>query len=132
LTPPCLALVAAIVLSFAAWLGYAYIFTEPNAVAAAGISTHLRQSIRTLLDFPQYNVMWGFFFEMPLASLAAVLGILWCLDGTARREPDAPRAFLLLAFLLPLLVSGSVGTTYRELRYIMHFDAMFLTFVALG
>jgi hypothetical protein len=127
-----LAVVAAIGLWFAAWLAYAYYFTEPNAVAVSGLSTHLRQSIRTLLDFPQYNVMWGLFFEMPLASIAAVFGLLWCVDGAARRDPDAPRAFLLYTFVLPLIVSGMIATTYRELRYVMHFDVFFLTFIALG
>jgi hypothetical protein len=127
-----LTLVAVIAVSFTAWLGYAYYFTEPNPVAAAGISTHLRQSIRTLLDFPQYNVMWGLFFEMPLASVPAVLGLLWCIDGAARRYPDAARAFLLYVFVLPVLVGGSVETTYRELRYVMHLDVFFLTFIALG
>jgi hypothetical protein len=127
-----IALMAAIAAWFFAWLAYAYYFTEPNAAAAAGISTHFRQSIRLLLDFPQYNVLWGLFFEMPLASVAAVLGILWCIDGAARRELDAPRAFLLYVFVLPLLASGSVATTYRELRYVMHFDVFFLTFIALG
>jgi hypothetical protein len=127
-----LALVAMIGIWFAAWLTYAYYFTEPNEVAAAGISTHVRQSIRTLLDFPLYNIQWGLFFEMPLASIVAALGMLWCVDGAARRDPDAPRAFLLYAFVLPLVVSGSVATTFRELRYVMHFDVFFLTFVALG
>lgn len=127
-----IALMAAIAIWFSAWLAYAYYFTEPNVVAAAGISTHFRQSIRLLLDFPQYNVMWGLFFEMPLASIAAVIGLLWCVDGAARRDPDAPRAFLLYVFVLPLIVSGIVATTYRELRYVMHFDVFFLTFVALG
>jgi hypothetical protein len=127
-----LALLAAIGVWFGAWLAFAYYFTEPNAVAAAGISTHLRQSIRTLLDFPQYNVTWGLFFEMPAASIVAVLGMLWCIDGAARRNSDAPRAFLLYAFVLPVIVSGSVYTTFRELRYVMHFDVLFLTFIALG
>jgi hypothetical protein len=131
-TWPGAALLATIGVSFVAWLAYAYYFTEPNAVAAAGISTHVRQSIRTLLDFPQYNVLWGLLFEMPLASVAAILGILWCIDGAARPTPDAPRAFLLYVFVLPLLVSGSIETTYRALRYVMHFDVFFLTFIALG
>jgi hypothetical protein len=127
-----LALVATIGIWFAAWLAYAYYFTEPNEVAAAGISTHVRQSIRTLLDYPLYNVMWGLFFEMPLASIVAVLGMLWCVDGAARRGPEVQRAFLLYVFVLPLVVSGIVATTFRELRYVMHFDVFFLTFVALG
>jgi hypothetical protein len=127
-----LTLVVTIAVWFAAWLAYAYYFTEPNEVAATGLSTHLRQSIRTLLDFPLYNVMWGLFFEMPLASIVAVFGMLWCVDGAARRDPDAPRAFLLYVFVLPLVVSGSVATTFRELRYVMHFDVFFLAFIALG
>lgn len=127
-----IAVVATIAVSFAAWLAYAFYFTEPNEVAAAGVSTHLRQSIRTLLDFPQYNIMWGLFFEMPLAALVAVVGLLWCVDGAARPAPDAPRAFLLYVFVLPLFLSGSIATTFRELRYVMHFDVFFLTFVALG
>jgi uncharacterized membrane protein len=131
-SPGGLAVLGAIGVWFTAWLAYAYYFTEPNAVAASGLSTHLRQSIRTLLDFPQYNVMWGLFFEMPLASIAAALGLLWCVDGAARRDPDAPRAFLLYTFVLPLIVSGMIATTYRELRYVMHFDVFFLTFIALG
>lgn len=125
-------LAVAIVASFASWLTYAYLFAEPNEVAAAGISTHFRQSIRFLLDFPQYSVVWGYPFARPLSSVAALIGMLWCIDGAARPQPSRQKLFLLLVFLLPLVVTGLFESTYRNFRYILHLDVFFMTFVVLG
>ena len=125
-------LAAAIVVSFLSWLTYAYLYAEPNEVAAAGISTHFRQSVRFLLDFPQYSVIWGYAFARPLASLSALIGMLWCIEGAAQPKPDRQKLFLLLVFFVPLIVTGLFESTYRNFRYILHLDVFFMSFVVLG
>ncbi len=127
-----LRLAVAVVASFALWLVYGIYFGEPNVHVISGESTHFRQTVRALLDYPQFRIVWRFFLERPIMSCVAAFGVLWSFHLAAQKAEHRNALFLILAFFAPLLAGGLFDTQYQQFRYVLHLDVFYFIFFALG
>ncbi|MBN1236901.1 MAG: hypothetical protein JXB36_00295, partial [Gammaproteobacteria bacterium] len=124
-----------IAVSFAAWIALAAgLGLAPGGMQGEG----LKDTIRSLLDYPHFFVFWGYPREWPMLSVVAVIGGLYAFDRASRRTavppPGEARAagFLLLALGTPLIVNGLFDTSFELFRYNVPFNSLYFTFVALA
>ena len=119
-------------ITFALWLLYGLFGTEPNQHVLSGDSTHFRQTMRALFDYPRFKTLWGFFIERPVMSTVAALGFLWAFHLSTQKLKQENTLFLVLAFFVPLLAGALFETRYQNFRYVLHLDALYFILVALG
>ena len=92
----------------------------------------LRQSLRSLVDYPNYGLFWSFVVERPLLALPLALGTLWGLDRLASKAPDANFLFLLAGFWGVLFANGMLETKFEFFRYNLQLDVFFLILTVVG
>jgi 4-amino-4-deoxy-L-arabinose transferase-like glycosyltransferase len=123
-----------ILLFFVFWLIFGLWFSPPNDLVASGQSTHFRQTLKLLLNFPKFNIVGVFLKERPVMSAIAGLGFLWAFHVAAQKTETRNwnALFLIFSFFVPLFITGSFRSQYENYRYIIHFDVFYLAFFVLG
>jgi hypothetical protein len=127
-----LAIIGFVAVSFVLWFLYTYHALEPSKLAIAAGSSHTRQALKTLLDYPKFRLVWGYVLQRPLLSIPVAFGLLACFHTTSREKSDQKALFLMLMFAGPLLINGFVKTHYQAFRYGIHVDIFYLTLAGLG
>ncbi len=122
----------AVVLVFSFWLVYGLLYSEPNQHVLSGESTHLRQTVKALFDYPRFRIVWGFVLERPIMSFMAAFGFLWSFQLAAQKPGQRNALFLILAFFVPLFAAGLFETRYELFRYVFHLDMLYFTLFVLG
>lgn len=130
--PSVLATAGFIAVSFTLWFLYAYFALEPSEQAIAWGSTHTRQALKTLLNYPSFRLVWGYVLARPLLSIPAAFGFLACFHAAASEKGDQKALFLMLMFAGPLFLNGLMESHYELFRYSVHVDVFYLTLAALG
>jgi 4-amino-4-deoxy-L-arabinose transferase-like glycosyltransferase len=118
-------------MAFIAWLA-ASVWLDLLGLASQGAGTAVKQSIRTLLDFPHFFIFWGYPNEWPFVSFVAGVGALVAFDRAARPAPDRAAVFLAFVLVSPLVANGLFETLYELFRYNVPLNTFFFTLVALG
>jgi len=117
-------------LAFALWLIYGLTLEPINDYVLSGQSSQLRQTMKALINFPRLFIR-AFFEEMPVLTLLAGLGFLWCFHTGSRNRSEKEPVFVLYAFAAPLLFHG-IMKSVLAVRYNFQLNVLFIILVVLA
>jgi len=117
---------------FAIWVSIAVAISRYGIGNIELANAGVRKTIRLLVDYPNYGLLWSFVIERPLLALPLALGTLWGIDKISRPDPDPTALFLTGGFWGVLFANGILETKFEFFRYNLHLDVFYLTLVTIG
>jgi 4-amino-4-deoxy-L-arabinose transferase-like glycosyltransferase len=118
--------------TFLLWTVFGLIFINSDHYVLVGESNRFNQVVKTLLDYPNFYVVWVFVLERPFMSILAMMGFAWTFHVASQQPRNLNATFLLFAFLLPVFATGLIDSRYNSFRYVLHLDILYFMLVAIG
>jgi len=107
-----------------AWLGLGLLGSSTGQAT-------LREVLRSLADYPRFEVLRPFVAGRPVLAAMALLGAYLTARSAVHRRDLTPGAFLLATGVSALMLHGILESQFRP-RYNFNLDALFLIFAATG
>jgi len=97
---------------FAIWVSIAIAISRYGIGNIELANAGVRKTIRHLVDYPNYGLLWSFVIERPLLAIPLAFGTLWGIERISRPDPDPAALFLTGGFWGVLIANGMLETKF--------------------